>query len=222
MPKHLEKEIDKLKKQLIIMGSIVEDMVYLATKSVIKKDARMAEEIIKRDIEVDNLEVEIEEDCLKILALHQPVAIDLRIIIAILKINSDLERVGDLAVNIAERSLFIGSQEPGCPVLDFTKMAHKAEGMLSRSIDTLINLDVKAAYRIRAEDEEMDAMNRDIYAFMKEEIPKNPQHVNTLLHLLSVGRHLERIADHATNIAEDVIYLVDARIVRHTPEVFEE
>ena len=222
MSKHLEKEIEKLKKNIIIMSSIVEDMVYLSTKSVIERDARMAEEIIKRDIEVDNLEVEIEEDCLKILTLHQPVAIDLRIIIAILKINSDLERVGDLAVNIAERSIFIGSQKTDIPAYDFTDMASKAEDMLSRSIDSLVNLDVKTAYRVRVEDDEVDAMNRDIFAFVKGQIPNNPEQVNSLLHLLSVGRHLERIADHATNIAEEVIYLVDARIVRHTPEVYDQ
>lgn len=220
MPRHLQREIDSLKKQLLVMGSIVEDMVYLATKSVIKRDGRMAEEIIARDPEVDEMEVEIEEECLKVLALHQPVAVDLRFIIAVLKINSDLERVGDLAVNIAERAIFLATQKNVFFATIITEMALKVESMLSRSIDSLVNLDVPLAHRIRAEDDEVDELNRNMYAKVKDELVAHPQDINCLLHTLSVGRHLERMADHATNIAEDVVYLVEAEIVRHTPEVY--
>ena len=222
MTTHMQKEIEKLKKKVITMGSVVEDMVYLATKSILTKDARMAQQIINRDVEVGQMEVDIEEECLKILALHQPVAIDLRFIVAVLKINSDLERVGDLAVNIAERSLYLSNVNYVCIPYDYTRMAHKVEDMLSRSIEALVTMDAKAAYIIRTEDEEIDAMNREIYECMKIEIPKHPDQVSCLLHALSVGRHLERIADHATNIAEDVVYLVDAVIIRHSPEVFQD
>lgn len=204
------------------MSSVVEDMVYLATKSIIKRDTHMAKEIIARDIEVDEMEVEVEEECLKILALHQPVAIDLRFLIAVIKINKDLERVGDLAVNIAERSAYLATLEN--PSFDFNikDMAEKAEGMLSRSIDSLVNMDVRQAHKVRAEDDVVDAYNRELYNKIKEVIVQSPEQANYLIHMLSVGRHLERVADHATNIAEEVVYLVDAEIVRHTPEVYEE
>jgi phosphate transport system protein len=220
MPRHLQKEIENLKKMLLTMGSVIEDMVYLATKSITTRDARMAQQIITRDLEVDEMEVDIEEECLKILALHQPVAIDLRFIIAVLKINSDLERVGDLAVNIAERSLYLTAQDDICLYFDITKMADKVESMLSRSIDSLVNLDVRLAHRVRADDDVVDTYNREMYVKVKEAIIQHPEAVNCLIHVLSVGRHLERVADHATNIAEDVVYLVDAEIVRHTPEDF--
>ncbi len=220
MPRHLQREIENLKKKLLVMGSIVEDMVYLATKSVVNRDGRMAKEIISRDPEVDEMEVEIEEECLKILALHQPVAIDLRFIIAVLKINSDLERVGDLAVNIAERSIYLAEQENVFFGTVISEMARKVESMLSQSIDALVNTDVPLAHRVRAEDDKVDDLNRQMYDRVKEELVAHPEEINTLLHSLSVGRHLERMADHATNIAEDVIYLVAAEIVRHTPEVY--
>lgn len=222
MPRHLQREIDNLKQKLLVMGSVIEDMIYLATKSVVQRDDRMAKEIITRDPEVDAMEVEIEEECLKILALHQPVAIDLRFIIAVLKINSDLERVGDLAVNIAERSIFLAGQERVFfgPVI--SEMAVKVESMLTQSIDALVNMDVALAHKIRAADDSVDELNRNMYTKVKEELVANPQDINSLLHTLSVSRHLERVADHATNIAEDVVYLVEAEIVRHTPEVFSE
>lgn len=223
MRRHLQKEIDTLKKKILTMSSIIEDMVYLVTKSILERDSRMAQLIIERDEEVDNMEVEIEEECLKVLALHQPVAIDLRFIISALKINNDLERIGDLAVNIAERAVFIARQSDcECREFDFTDMARKAEGMLSRSIDAFVNMDMKGAKRVRAEDNEIDEMNRDFFVMVKELTLEHPERIATLLHFLSVSRHLERIADHATNIAEDVIYLVGAEIVRHKPEVFEE
>ncbi len=222
MSKHLQKDMDSLKEKIVNMGGVVEDRVYQATLAVIRRDGKMAQAVIKGDSEVDRMEVEIEEDCLKILALYQPVAIDLRFIIAILKINNDLERIGDLAVNIAERGAFLATQKGVSVPFDLEKMAVKVESMLTRSIDALVNMDVKAALRVRAEDDKIDAMNREMYAVMKEEIPKHPEHINCLLHTISAVRHLERIADHATNIAEDVVYLVDARIIRHKPEIFED
>lgn len=220
--RHLQKEIVQLKKKLLTMSSMVEDMIYLATKSIVTRDARMARQIISRDMEVDEIEVDIEEDCLKILALHQPVAIDLRFIIAVLKINNDLERVGDLAVNMAERSIFLADQEELYFYENISTMAEKAEAMLTRSIDAMVNMDVRLAHQVRAEDDDVDALNRDMYEKIKEELTAHPESVNILVHMLSVGRHLERVADHATNIAEDVVYLVEAEIVRHTPETFED
>lgn len=223
MPRHLQREIESLKNKIVTMGGEVEDRVYKATLSLIRRDTPMAEAVISADRDIDNMEVEIEEDCLKVLALHQPVAIDLRFIIAVLKINSDLERVGDLAVNIAERSVFLNGQEPMELPFDAVEMSTKVERMLTKSIDALVNLDVRLAFKVRSQDEEIDTINRNMYGRVKEMfIQAPPERVNALLHAVSVGRHLERIADHACNIAEDVIYLINAEIVRHTPEVFEE
>lgn len=221
MPKHMQNDIEKLKNKVIAMGEAVEDRVYQATLAVINRDSDKASAVIRGDREIDDMEVEIEEDCLKILALYQPVAIDLRFIVAVLKINSDLERIGDLAVNIAERGLFLAGQEKFEIPFDLTAMVSLAERMVTESIDSLINKDVPLAHKIRALDDTMDAMNRDMYTQLKTMLTTDPEYVNNLLHVLSVGRHLERIADHATNIAEDVIYLVDAQIIRHTPELYE-
>ena len=204
------------------MGTEVEDRVYRATVSLINRNQQMAQAVLSGDHEIDDLEVAIEEDCLKILALHQPVASDLRFIIAVLKINNELERVGDLAVGIAERSSFLIEQPEVTIGFDMSAMMRTVEGMLTRSIEALVNMDVQKAHRVRAEDDRVDAMNRDMYALVKEELAKDSTYINILLHNLSVSRHLERIADHATNIAEDVIYMVNAEIIRHSPEVFED
>jgi phosphate transport system protein len=222
MSQHLQKEIEKLKDKILKMSSVVEESVQKATISVTECNEKLAQSVIEKDNEIDRLEVDIEEECLKALVLYQPVATDLRFIIAVLKINNDLERVGDLAVNIAERAIFLAKLDKVCFPYDYIKMTDKSRGMLRRSIDALIKLDVKLACRVRAEDDEVDKMYSEIYSKVKEEITTKPEQINCLLHSLSIGRHLERIADHATNIAEDVVYLVDAEIIRHKPEVFED
>ncbi len=222
MSQHLQKDIEALKGKVIAMGGMVEDRVYQATMSIINRDIPLAQAVINGDTEVDTIEVAIEEECLKLLALYQPVAVDLRFIVAVLKINNDLERVGDLAVNIAERSAFLATQDPFEFPFNLQDMAEKTEAMLTRSIDALVNLDIKEAYLIRSEDDQIDAYNREMYVRIKEDFKNQPENFNSLLHAASIGRHLERIADHATNIAEEVIYLVKAQIVRHKPEVFKE
>lgn len=222
MSRHLQKDIESLKNKIILMGEDVEDRVYRAIISIVKHDIIMAQDIIDHDDEIDFTEVEIEEDCLRLLALYQPVAVDLRFIITVMKINNELERVGDLAVNIAERSVFLAGQSKVEIPFDMAGMALQAESMLTRSIDSLTNMDVPLAYRVRSEDDDVDAKTRTMYALMKDALAKNPEEISFLLHTLSVGKHLERIADHATNIAEEVIYLIDAEIVRHTPETYED
>lgn len=220
MTTHLQREIDKLKKKILFMGAEVEDSVRRAVESLVTKNAALAEEVIASDEEMDQLEVEIEEECLKILALHQPVAIDLRYVIAILKINNDLERIGDLGVNIAERAAYLATHAPMDLPLDFRGMAEMAQLMLKRSLDSLVNLDPHLAKQVRASDEDVDNLNRHMYDLIQDYIRGNPDRVAESLHLLSASRHLERIADQATNIAEDVIYMVEGEIVRHQPEVF--
>ena len=222
MQKHLQKDIDSLKNKILTMGSEVEDRVYKSSLALINRDERLVDKVIQSDNQIDKMEVDIEEHCLKILALYQPVAIDLRFIIAVLKINNELERVGDIAVNIAERAAFLCKYKDYEIPYDVSGMATKVESMLTRSIDALVHMDVKLAHQIRADDDEVDQYNREMYTRVKEMLIKSPEDINCMLHAVSAGRHLERIADHTCNIAEDVIYLVDAEIVRHTPEVFEE
>ena len=218
MSAHLKKEIDNLKKELLTLCAMVEDSFRQAVKSIKNRDVKLAEKVITSDIGIDQMEVKVEEDCLKILALHQPVAIDLRFIITALKINNDLERIGDLAVNIAERSQFLSAQKPIDMLFDFETMAEKTQAMVKSSIDALVNIDCDLASQVCQADDEIDAINRQMYEQAKMQIKQDPENIEILIHLLSVSRHLERIADHATNIAEDVIYMVKGEIVRHKTE----
>jgi len=218
MAKHLQREIENLKRKILALGAKVETSVRDAALSIEKRDELLAKKIIDDDIKIDNAEVEIEEDCLKILALHQPVAIDLRFIVAVLKMNSDLERIGDLAVNIAERAVFLANHPRVNISIDLVDMAHKTMSMLRSSLDALINHDSVLAQRVCASDDNVDQINRQMYLEVQDKITKHPEHIHSLIHLLSVSRHLERIADHATNIAEDVIYMLEGRIIRHKSE----
>ncbi|AQT69528.1 PhoU-like phosphate uptake regulator [Anaerohalosphaera lusitana] len=220
MPVHMKHEIDKLKQNLVNLCSVVEEELWQAVKSVKNADADLAAKVIGNDQKIDDREVEIEEECLKILALYQPVAIDLRFIITAMKINNDLERIGDLTVNIAERSQFLANQ-PQVPIpFDFESMTEKTQAMLRKSVDALVKMDCQIAHEVCMSDDKVDAINRQMYDQVKKEIVKHPDWVEQLIHLLSISRHLERIADHTTNIAEDVIYMVEGKIVRHTTEKF--
>ena len=220
MPKHLQREIDNLKKRLLNLSDGVKAAVHDATVAIEQRDADLARKIIENDFVIDRQEIEIEEECLKTLALHQPVAIDLRFIIAVLKINSDLERIGDLAVNIAERAAFLAAQPKPDISFDFVGMANAAQSMLTKSLDALVNLSIKLAQEVCISDDNVDAMNRQIYAKVQQAIAAHPEQIESLIHMLSVSRHLERIADHATNIAEDVIYMIEGQIVRHRTEEY--
>jgi phosphate transport system protein len=178
-------------------------------------DADLADRIIKRDCEIDDTEVDIEEECLKVLALHQPVAVDLRFIIAVIKINNELERIGDQAVNIAQRVQVIAKRPKPPFWFDYSEMGEKAQKMLRMSLDALVNLDVDLAYRVITMDDEVDQIKKDAYDKIKQAIKDLPERVGYYINLLLISRHLERLADHATNIAEEVIYLVEGEIFRH-------
>ena len=217
MSRHLQKEIEQLKKKLLQLGGRVEGAVRDSILSLEEKDNSMAEQVKDSDLEVDQMEVEIEEDCLKILALHQPVAIDLRFIVAVLKINNDLERIGDLAVNIAGRSVDLARRPEIKIDFDFILMSNRVQQMLKESLDSLVNMDPKLAQKVRESDDRVDAMNADAFEIVQRAIETRPDQMENLIHFLSISRHLERIADHATNIAEDVIYMIEGEIVRHRP-----
>ncbi len=215
---HLQREIDRVKKSILALCAIVEDQVQMAVRALLDRDANMALGVEQRDNDIDNREVEIEEDCLKILALHQPVAIDLRFIVAAMKINNDLERIGDLAVNIARKAVsFIEETEMPMP-FDLAGMWDKTQSMLRDSIDALVNMDGALAASVCRRDDEVDKIKRDVRLAVEDRIRLEPQNVRPLMRLLAVSRNLERIADCATNIAEDVIYMSEGRIIRHGKE----
>jgi len=215
MSSHLQREIDKLKKDILSLSALVEGTLQRSVKALKELDFSLAQSVIDTDYEIDQQEVEIEEECLKIIALHQPVATDLRFIIAVLKINSELERIGDAAVNIAERAYFLAKQEKTTDSFDFPGMAEKAQWMLRSSLDALINHDAALAYKVLLADDDVDEMNREIYLTIQESIRRHPDQLECLVHTLGISRHIERIGDHATNIAEDVIYMIEGRIIRH-------
>lgn len=217
---HLQNEIEKLKKMVISLGADVEDNLHKAVQSLESRDIALGERIIGADRAIDLREVDLEEECLKILALHQPVAIDLRFVIAVLKINNELERIGDLAVNIAEKAVFLSSQPPVDTSFDFTDMAEKTKRMLRNSLESLVNMDSVQARQVCADDDEVDAINKEMYSQVQDGIREDINKIEELIHYLGAARHLERIADLATNIAEDVIYMVDGEIIRHKTEDF--
>jgi phosphate transport system protein len=217
MSVHLQREIEKIKKSTLSLCALVEEQVQLAVRALLDRDAELARRVEGRDVEIDHREVEVEEECLKALALHQPVASDLRLIVAVLKINNDLERIGDLAVNIARKAVAFSAQPPMAIPFDLAGMCQKTQAMLRDSIDALVNLDAPLAHSVCGRDNEVDQMKHENRKKAEELMRSDPERSAALLNLLAASRNLERIADHATNISEDVIYLVEGRITRHTP-----
>ncbi len=215
MGQHLSRELDQLKRRILSVSALVEESVRRSVRAVTERDVQLAAEVIEGDRRIDQLEVDVEEECLKILALHQPVAIDLRFIIAVLKMNNDLERIGDLAVNIAERGAALAGSPPVRIDLPLSEMAAAAQRMLRRALDAVINLDADLARQVCVADDEVDALNHEVARRVKDALRRDPEAVEVLVQLLLVARHVERIADQATNVAEDAIYMVEGRIARH-------
>ncbi len=218
MTRHLQREIEAIKQKLMALCAVVEKSVVMATRAVAEQDGALAQAVIDEDRHIDRMEVELEEECLKVLALYQPVAVDLRAIVAVLKINNDLERIGDLAVNVAERAHYLASRPSLPEPFDFNLMAGQVRAMLKKAVDAFVEGHDRAAHEVCAADDEVDAINRAMYKSVEAMLGQPDADVNTLIHLLSVSRDLERIADHATNIAEDVVYMSTGEIVRHHAE----
>jgi phosphate transport system protein len=212
---HLQREIESLKKRLLSLSAVVEDQVQRAVEAFLQRDEDSATDVERRDTDVDHREVEVEEDCLKILALHQPVATDLRLIVAVLKINNDLEQVGDLAVNIARKGAAMAGEPPLDISIDIAAMWNRVQSMLHDSLDSLVNMNVELAEAVYARDDEVDAMKHEMRTRIEAAARRQPEWMGRLLKVLAVSRNLERIADYSVNIAEDVIYMVKGAIVRH-------
>ncbi|MCX7933783.1 MAG: phosphate signaling complex protein PhoU [Planctomycetota bacterium] len=212
---HFRTEVEKLHKMLLGLSALVEDNLERAFLAIERNDRDIAAQILRADEKVDRMEVEIEEECLKILALHQPVAVDLRVIIAVLKINNDLERIGDHAVNITDKIPILQEGRERFAAPDLSTIFEKSIRMLKMSIDAFINLDSARARAVCAMDEEVDDIKRRINQQALQYIQAKPAEARYILAVMGVARNLERVADLATNIAEDVVYMIEGAIIRH-------
>ncbi len=216
MTKHFQRELARIRELLLHIGDIVELSVTEAVRAIETKDVKLATEVIDRDRNIDIREVELEEECLKALALHQPVAMDLRLIVACLKMNNDLERIGDLAVNIAHKVGDLREFENITVDTDLLlQMSTAAQSMLRKALNALVNLNVEEARVVLKGDDVIDELNRKVHVQMGALMRKDIDNLRAYQIYVSVSRNLERIGDHATNIAEDVIYLVEGEIIRH-------
>jgi len=215
---HLQKDLEHLDKELLILSSMVEDATNKAILALVDRRLDLARQVMREDDRINTREVLIEEECLKMLALHQPVAADLRFIVAVLKVNNDLERMGDLAVNIAERAAYLATREPLQVSLDFPKMAEGVREMVRESLDALTNMNPRLARHVLTMDDEIDEANRGMFDILQDLMHRDPSTIERAVHLLSASRHLERIADLATNIAQDVVYIAEGRMIRHLTE----
>ena len=216
MQRHFDEELDALKQTLLAMGGLVEDQIRRVMRALVDRDDSLAQEVIARDQQVNAYDTEVDETCVNLLALHQPTAGDLRFLTTAMKIVTDLERIGDQAVNIAQRALELNREPQLKPYIDLPRMAEKAQRMVKESLDAFVARDTEMARRVCGEDSEVDALKeqifRELLTFMMEDARTIPRAIRLIL----ISRFLERVADHATNIAEMVIYLVEGKMVRHT------
>lgn len=215
MSKHLQNDLEKLEVGLLALGGRVEEAVRRSIAALETRRADLAIDVINGDIEIDRSEVQLEEECLKVLALHQPVAGDLRFIAACLKITNDLERIGDLAVNIAKRAASLDRETPMPSPPNLEVMTEQVASMVREALDAFVRGDVSRANRVMQQDDEVDSLHKKVMHAMMDIMRKSPDHLDDAMLFISASRHLERIADHATNIAEDVVYMVEGDIVRH-------
>ena len=215
MAKHLLRDLENLKKELLLLGSMVEDATHKAVLSLTDRRSDLAQEVIAGDKEIDQREVEVDEGALKLLALHQPVAADLRFVVAAMKVNNDLERVGDLAGNLAARAAFLCDHEPVGVPPEIERMADAVRSMLRESLNAFVHADTDLARKVLRDDEAVDQRHKDLYTLIGDRMRGSPEKIDLEMQLLSVSRYLERIADLATNIAEDVVFMVDGDVIRH-------
>ena len=215
MERHFDEALKNLKEKLLKMSGLVEESIGSAIKALMERNAELAYKVIKGDDSVNHLEIEIDELCLKLLALHQPTAGDLRFITSTMKINSDLERIGDLAVNIAERTLDLLKVPPLKLRLNIPKMAAASQAMLKDSLDAFVNKDSKLAYEVCKRDDVVDNLNHEIFMELLNAKAEDQKPVERVIDLILVAKNLERVADHSTNICEDVIYMIDGKIIKH-------
>jgi phosphate transport system protein len=219
--RHFEQELEVLKERLLLMGGAAETSIQKAIRSLERRDKALANEIFEEDRKIDRLEIEIEERCLRLLALQQPLARDLRFITAALKISNDLERVGDHGVNIAGSTLRLADQPLLKPLVDIPRMAVLATGMLREALDAFVRRDPESARRLCSRDDEVDNLNKQIFRELLSFMMEDPGTISRSMDLILVARNLERVADLATNVAEEVVFINEARIIKHHAEELE-
>ena len=215
MSLHFHREIDRLKKKLLALSAIVEEDLAIALRSIRERDVELARRVIHTDADIDEMEIDVEEDCLKILALYHPVASDLRFIISVLKMNNELERIGDLAKNISKRAISLAGSGANQIPPQIDMLGQRALTMLKKALDALITLDVELAREVCDLDDEVDALNKEMFRLVRDRLRAAETNVDADLQIMLTARYLERIADHVTNIAEDVVYLAGGEIIRH-------
>jgi phosphate transport system protein len=216
MPRHFHEELEALKQTLLAMGGLVEDQIRRVMTALLERNGELAQEVIDRDRQVNAYDVEVDEKCVELLALHQPTAGDLRFITTAMKIVTDLERIGDQAVNIAQRALELNQEPQLKPYIDLPRMAELSQRMVKESLDAFVARDTELARRVCAEDAEVDALKEQIFRELLTFMMGDARTIPRAIRLILISRFLERVADHATNIAEMVIYMVESKMVRHT------
>ena len=216
MSRHFHEELEALKQTLLAMGALVEDQIRHAMQALVDRDDALASEVIERDRQVNAYDVEVDAQCVELLALHQPAAGDLRFITTAMKIVTDLERIGDQAVNIGQRVIELNREPQLKPYIDLPRMAERAQAMVKESLDAFVARDTELARRVRAEDDEVDALKEQIFRELLTFMMEDPRTIPRAIRLILISRFMERVADHATNIAEMVVYLVEGKMVRHT------
>jgi len=217
-----QKELEELKENLLKMATLVEETIHDAVQSLVKRDSELANQTFKREKQINDMELAIDKMCLKLLALRQPMAVDLRFITSAMKIITDLERMGDQAVNIAERALSLNQEPQLKPYIDLPRMAEIAQSMVKDVLDAFVNQDSKLARSVCERDDLVDGLNDQVFRELLTYMISDQKTITRAVHLIIVGRCLERIADHATNIAEDVIFMVDALVIKHRADAKEE
>ena len=213
--KKYEEALTKLREEILYMGGLIEDQIQKAIKSLVDRDSDLAKIIIERDHEVNRLDVEIDELCIKLLALHQPAGVDLRLITTGLKITTDLERIGDMAVNICERALELNQEAQLKPYIDIPRMARISQRMIHESLDAFVREDTDLALKVCNDDADVDQLNAQIFRETITFMLEDAQTISRATKISSISKYLERIADHATNIAEMVIFMVKGKSIRH-------
>jgi phosphate transport system protein len=216
MQRHFHEELEALKQTLLAMGGLVEDQIHRVMRALLERDGTLAQEVIDRDARVNAYDVEVDETCVELLALHQPAAGDLRFITTAMKIVTDLERIGDQAVNIAQRALELHREPQLKPYIDLPRMAERAQRMVKESLDAFVARDTALARQVCGEDAEVDALKEQIFRELLTFMMADPSTIPRAIRLILISRFIERVADHATNIAEMVIYMVESKMVRHT------
>jgi phosphate transport system protein len=216
MQRHFDEELKNLKEKILRMGALVEEQISNCIRSLVERDTNLARRVIANDHQVNALDVEVDEDCLRLIALHQPMAKDLRFITTAMKISTELERMSDLAENVAERSIELNEEPQLKPYIDIPRMAEHAQKMVKEALDAFVNQDSNLARKVCGDDDYIDRLTHQIFRELLTYMVEDPQTITRAVRITFVAKYLERIADHATNVAELVVYLVEGKIIRHT------